>query len=516
MINEKLLIYFFFILLFLGFFIIVLLCFYLYRLTKTNKQLRAANTQLSISNSDIKQQLSIKNETLNSIEKTANQCTVLININELAQCVQAVTEAITTVAKQTSTQYEYLNSIQKHLNEVQNFINNVSDNVNGQSIFLQITVEMIHQINTSLTEQIASIQTQKEDADRIKSTITQILDFIQGIGAQFVLLSNTSESTMKLAQHGETILDNTVHGFEKIAETVNEIAARAEVFGQNSYRIVEIIKVIDEISAQTNLLSLNSAIEAARAGEHGLGFAVVSNEIRVLAERTGQATKEISKLIDETQNETQEIIKGMEFGATEVKQGLQLIQQTKKSFWDIFNHLKEMVVQIRKMDGDSKNIHSVSLAANESIQHIYNIIENNHKLIENNALNMQNVFSTIEEVGKNGSESLKTTEELKNRFLTTATTATTTMKLAQDNASCAEEASHSSEEMVATIDIMKIQIDQLFKVIRVSDTLSEIVNLNVSKIPSISVMNNKSGHGSLGEHHIGFSQRNADMLARLN
>jgi methyl-accepting chemotaxis protein len=143
--------------------------------------------------------------------------------------------------------------------------------------------------------------------------------------------ADASRNASETATKGKRTVDITAEDMIKIAHTVQEAAGTIEELGKSSAQIGEIVAVINGIADQTNLLALNAAIEAARAGEQGRGFAVVADEVRKLAERTGQATKDIAQRIQSIQQAAAESVSAMKRGSDEVDKGVALAKEASSS-----------------------------------------------------------------------------------------------------------------------------------------------------------------------------------------
>lgn len=168
----------------------------------------------------------------------------------------------------------------------------------------------------ALTDAIATIaaaaEEQTRSLDETALAVTNMATSIEEVTAQVDSLSSISTETSRTAERGGSAIGTIVDGIQTIRTTISDLGGDIAQLGSNSEQIGDIVKVIDRIAEQTNLLALNAAIEAARAGEHGRGFAVVASEIRKLADGSVSATKEIASHINSTQSVIGEVVEAME------------------------------------------------------------------------------------------------------------------------------------------------------------------------------------------------------------
>ena len=167
-----------------------------------------------------------------------------------------------------------------------------------------------------------------------------------------------AQETAETARSGQEVMTQTVIGMQQVSEAVAQAANIITMLGRSSDQIGEIVRVIEDIADQTNLLALNAAIEAARAGEQGRGFAVVADEVRKLAERTTKATKEIGDMIRQIQQDTKSAVASMDQGTNQVGQGVELANKTGEALSKIhsmINSTADMIQQIASAAEEQSN-----------------------------------------------------------------------------------------------------------------------------------------------------------------
>ena len=195
---------------------------------------------------------------------------------------------------------------------------------------------------------------QAREIGQATSAINTIADSIQGVSGNATESTDVARKAVEIANKGHQTVQDTIHGMDAIREHIQETAKRIKRLGESSQEIGNIVSLINDIAEQTNILALNAAIQAASAGEAGRGFAVVADEVQRLAERSGNATKQIEALVKTIQTDTNEAVISMEQSTAEVVSGARLAQNAGVALEEIDSvskHLADLIQSISDAAG---------------------------------------------------------------------------------------------------------------------------------------------------------------------
>jgi len=209
-----------------------------------------------------------------------------------------------------------------------------------------------------------SVQALSQEALRQAEEINSALEQLQKMSGSISAVATSAKQAEIAVQKandtvaaGDAAMNRTVNGIEAIRETVSATAKKVKQLGESSQKISKVVNLIGRFAAQTNLLALKASIEAARAGEEGRGFAVLADEVRVLASQSAQATAEIEKLVLDIQAETNAVVAAMEAGTEQVVAGTVLVDDTRQRLNQI-NAISEEISNLVKAISEASVVQS--------------------------------------------------------------------------------------------------------------------------------------------------------------
>ncbi len=248
-------------------------------------------------------------------ENRRNQDAILRLLNDMADLADgdltvraAVTEDLTgAIADSINFTIEELRSLITEINRATGQVNQATEQ--AQSIS---------------NELLSAAERQSKEIQHSSETVDQIVRSIQEVSSTAAESAQVARSSLSAAEQGAEAVGNQIKGMNEIREQIQETAKRIKRLGESSQEIGEIVELISDITEQTNVLALNAAIQAAAAGEAGRGFSVVAEEVQRLAERSGEATKQIGAIVKTIQADTHDAVAAMEVSTQGVVEGAKL------------------------------------------------------------------------------------------------------------------------------------------------------------------------------------------------
>lgn len=274
--------------------------------------------------------------------------------------------------------------------------------VKAGSEMIAMTMQEIANGSEKQTENVAVLASTMEDFTKRAEATNQNGEEIHSSAMAIMSLSKEGRQLMVESEQQMVKIDHIVHGaVEKMAQ-----------LNEQTREISQLVTVVQEVAAQTNLLALNAAIEAARAGENGKGFAVVATEVRKLAEQVSKSVADITTIVIDIQDNSNEVMQSLQSGYSEVEKGTSHIQKTSHNFKEINSSVIEAVEDIQQVVKNLSEIAGQSKLLNREIEAISMVSEQSSAGIEETAATSQQASVSMEEVTRESESLAKLADDL--------------------------------------------------------------------------------------------------------
>jgi len=320
-----------------------------------------------------------------------NQRAILRLLDEMANLAEGDLTVHATVTE------EITGAIADSVNYAIDALRSLVATINTTAVEVSSSAEKTQAIATRLTDSSAH---QAREIASASAAITDMADSMKGVSKDAEDSVDVAHKSLEIAQKGAGIVRRSISGMDTIREQIQETSKRIKRLGESSQEIGDIVGLITEIADQTNILALNAAIQASTAGEAGRGFAVVADEVQRLAERAGNATKQIEALVKTIQSDTNEAVSSMEASTTNVVSGAKMAEDAGGALIEIENVSDELAELIRGISNSANKQASVAMDVSNTMNVIQEITLQTSEGTEETSASIGNLSDLANELRK--------------------------------------------------------------------------------------------------------------------
>jgi aerotaxis receptor len=280
------------------------------------------------------------------------------------------------------------------------FVSSIQATVQGMADTARQVETATHEVDAGIKNVHRSAIVQSEATQAAAAAVEEVTVSIGEVASHAGSTKEVAHEAGAVAREGEALSSRATDTIRALAERVKTSAGQVETLGERSAEISRIAAVIREIADQTNLLALNAAIEAARAGEQGRGFAVVADEVRKLAERTGTATQEINAMIVAIQSETDKAVGGMREGAVKVEESVGLVVEAQESLRRINEQMENTVGMVAEISHSSAEQQKAMVELAQNVERVSAMTEQNVAVVDQTEAMVSRLEATVDRMRK--------------------------------------------------------------------------------------------------------------------
>jgi twitching motility protein PilJ len=259
----------------------------------------------------------------------------------------------------------------------------IADSVNYTIEELSVLVKRINDAAARVTvaseaaqqtsaELLAATEQQSVEIEEANTSVLAMAQSMNSVSGTALESARVARQSLDAAGKGAAAVTNSIKGMNEIREQIQETSKRIKRLGESSQEIVELIS---DITEQTNVLALNAAIQAASAGDAGRGFTVVAEEVQRLAERSGEATKQIAAIVKTIQTDTQDAVSAMENSTRGVVEGAKLSDAAGRALEEISSVSNNLAQLIETISSDTQQQAEIAARVANNMQNILGITE---------------------------------------------------------------------------------------------------------------------------------------------